>query len=107
LRELGRSHGWILGDRFVSSISKRCSPSPRPSPSGGGRIVRRLTTRLTSLFAERRLTGFAASASENHEASACGSLSPRERVRVRGNRGALVSWRVAFPASSLCLHCEI
>ena len=57
-------------------------PSPRPSPSGRGRIIRRLlaipaTELAKPVCAKHRLgVGF--------------SLSPRERVRVRGNDRATV-----------------
>ena len=58
-------------------ISTRTSPSPLPSPLGRGRIVSR----------RRRepATGFAKGACEQAKGTNCYSLSPRERVRVRGN----------------------
>ena len=51
-------------------------PSPRPSPSGRGRILRCLSAQLIAVSARRtsRTIGFAADC----------SLSPWERVRVRG-----------------------
>src|SRR5262249_22153746 len=51
-------------------------PSPRPSPLGRGRII--------PASVEIPATGFARAASENQKAFDCCSLSPRERVRVRG-----------------------
>ncbi len=53
------------------------SPSPLPSPSGRGRIAASLT--------KKRVTGLTGRLSENIQPRACCSLSPRERVRVRGN----------------------
>ncbi len=52
-------------------------PSPRPSPLGRGGIVSSLT--------RNRCTVFAGKSSCNLPAFHCCSLSPRERVRVRGN----------------------
>ncbi len=52
------------------------SPSPRPSPLRRGRMVHRLTITPVPEFAQRP--------SAKHESDACCSLSPRERVRVRG-----------------------
>src|SRR5947207_661293 len=52
-------------------------PSPRPSPQRRGRTVRRLFEKPTTGFVER--------ASEKRSTPDCYSLSPRERVRVRGN----------------------
>src|SRR6266496_1634768 len=57
-----------------------CSPSPRPSPLGRGRIVRRLSA--------IPVTEFAKPVCAKHKAGGCCSLSPRERVRVRGNDGS-------------------
>src|SRR2546425_4147955 len=52
------------------------SPSPPPSPLGRGRMVHRLTITPVSEFAQEP--------SAIHQSDACCSLSPRERVRVRG-----------------------
>jgi hypothetical protein len=69
-----------------------CSPSPRPSPLGRGRIVGRAGA---TPGRSGTLVRFQKSAKETvTETCACGSstrvnrcpLSPRERVRVRGNK---------------------
>ena len=52
-------------------------PSPRPSPKGRGRIFRSLIEKLMAVFAEPAL--------KNRGAFDSCSLSPRERVWVRGN----------------------
>ena len=52
------------------------SPSPRPSPSGRGRTVHRLSITTVTEFAQQLLA--------KHSSEARGSLSLRERVRVRG-----------------------
>src|SRR5688500_1849689 len=52
-------------------------PSPQPSPLGRGRTVCRLSAYRSILIAVRQ--------SANQETLDCCSLSPRERVRVRGN----------------------
>jgi hypothetical protein len=54
-------------------------PSPRPSPRGRGRTVRCLEAIIATEFAEPERARYA------HGGS--GSLSPGERVRVRGNDG--------------------
>jgi hypothetical protein len=68
-------------------LAPRASPfsSPRPSPSGRGRIVRRLSITSTREFDQRILA--------KHPSAACCSLSLRERVRVRGN-GIFLSLRL-------------
>ena len=60
-----------LGRSFVAELS----PSPRPSPAGRGRIVRRLI--------RKPATGFAGRVHEKSEAADCCSLSQRERAGVR------------------------
>jgi hypothetical protein len=57
--------------------AKFYSPSPRPSPLGRGRIVRRLSVIPA--------TEFAKPVCAKHTPGGGCSLSPRERVRVRGN----------------------
>src|SRR6266566_8823911 len=52
-------------------------PSPRPSPQGRGSILRRLLARTCAGFAGRPPAML-------KSPTGC-SLSPRERVRVRGN----------------------
>lgn len=52
-------------------------PSPRPSPSGKGRIVADLAANLAADYVGKLF--------EFLDVAACCSLSPRERVRVRGN----------------------
>ena len=58
----------------------RVFPSPRPSPSGRGRMVHRLSIIPVPEFAQQTLA--------KHQRDACCSLSPRERVRVRGKSSA-------------------
>ena len=65
---------WIRGRL---SVCPAPSPSPRPSPLGRGRIVCHLWTDRNAVIGGRP--------SVNHQAFECRSLSPRERVRVRGN----------------------
>jgi hypothetical protein len=60
---------WTMGCTTLGS------PSPRPSPSGSGRIVRRLSITSVREFDQRP--------SAKHQSAACCSLSLRERVRVR------------------------
>jgi len=68
-----------------STVRAPCSPSPRPSPSGRGRTIRRLSRKLAAHFFECRVTGFARPTSRNIEAHDCCSISVKERARVRGN----------------------
>ncbi len=91
LRELGRSHGGILPKSACSASRKFSSPSPRPSPAGRGRIAFRWFEILDAfssscgLGANGQKTEIAVASCKLLASSACGSLSPRERVRVRGN----------------------
>ncbi len=70
------------------------SPSPRPSPLGRGRGMRTCAVVCTCVARsprhldplEGRLSAFAPCAFDQSTALACCSLSPRERVRVRGKR---------------------
>ncbi len=63
------------------------SPSPRPSPLGRGRIVHRLST--------IRPTEFAKPVCAKHAPGGGCPLSPRERVRVRGNDGSTARCRLS------------
>ena len=54
-------------------------PSPRPSPLGRGRILRRLSAKPSAISAPHTSQAI-------RTAAGC-SLSPGERVRVRGNYG--------------------
>jgi hypothetical protein len=65
-------NGEALIRRLARIFLTACSPSPRPSPLGRGRIVARRLARRVGLERSRRGRG-------------C-SLSLRERVRVRGNK---------------------
>ena len=62
--------------KLAAVVARSChSPSPRPSPAGRGRIIRRLS--------ERRNPEFAGRSFAKPETAARCSLSPGERVRVR------------------------
>src|SRR5213594_2884415 len=61
---------WSVGGATLGS------PSPRPSPLGRGRTVRRLSITPETALAQRPCA--------KHQSDACCSLSLRERVRVRG-----------------------
>jgi len=63
-------------------------PAPQPSPSVRGRILRWLSAQPSAVSARRT--------SRTTEPAAGCSLSPRERVRVRGNAALLVGRVVAF-----------
>jgi hypothetical protein len=69
-------------DRIVGCATLG-SPSPHPSPLGRGRMLHRRSI--------RPVPGFTQQPSAKHQPLARCSLSPRERVRVRGNNS------VAFP----------
>ena len=74
----------VHGDDRILLASR--SPSPRPSPLGRGRIIRRHSRKRAIEFFENRMTGFAGRASEKQGTCVCCSLSPREWVRVRENK---------------------
>src|SRR6266511_6443530 len=67
------------------------SPSPRPSPLGRGRIIRRFSINRSRRFTESLAT--------THEACDCCSLSPWERVRVRGNSALLIGRCALIPGT--------
>lgn len=70
----------VLGEAGALTMLARRPPSPLPSPPGRGRIVGRLSTILGSW----RASTFSY-AHLDHEPDDRVSLSPGERVGVRGN----------------------
>jgi hypothetical protein len=69
---------WLAVEiRLVSKLFLDAIPSPRPSPAGRGGIVPRRKINLWR-YSARQSSGFR----EGHKGC---SLSPGERVRVRGN----------------------
>jgi len=82
--------GSSVGGRTPHGVRTSCSPSPRPSPLGRGRILRRGWGARTfrrgprSCSANNPTSEPMERASEFEPGADCCSLSPRERVRVRG-----------------------
>ena len=100
-------YGFSLEERTSREVqlrfAKRASPfpSPRPYPSGRGRIVRRLAASSGRQDQSQRRDG--QSRLESSESGGDCSLSLKERARVRGNRTLLLVRRRNIPETvELC-----